>query len=147
MSARPTLGARVLYLFTSVALFLATLEAFRELFFFLRDASPPDWLSFIISILWGVVGISVLFYFANQIVEQLGDGLRRVVIPWVFIGPAVLILVFYLVLPTIRTFEISFYDARSVNFVGIANYVFAFASRPMLESFRNNLLWLVLGPG
>jgi alpha-glucoside transport system permease protein len=64
-----------------------------------------------------------------------------------FIGPAVAILTWYLFLPTLRSFWASLRDARGENFVGLENYVYAFTSKAMLESFRNNLIWLVVGTG
>lgn len=64
--------------------------------------------------------------------------------PWLYLGPALLLLAFFLVYPSLRTIQLSFYDRRSVEFVGLHNYVFAFTDRAMLISFRNNLLWLVL---
>jgi len=66
------------------------------------------------------------------------------VLPWLFISPALLILGFFLVYPTINTLYLSFMDKRSQNLVGLRNYVWAFTSHAMLTAFRNNLLWLVL---
>jgi alpha-glucoside transport system permease protein len=64
--------------------------------------------------------------------------------PWLYILPTLLFLSFFLVYPSLRTIQLSFFDRRSVAFVGLENYIFAFTSRPMLISFRNNLIWLVL---
>jgi alpha-glucoside transport system permease protein len=36
-------------------------------------------------------------------------------------------------------------DETGTRFVGLSNYVFAFTDRVMLESFRNNLQWMVFG--
>ncbi|HYF62440.1 MAG TPA: sugar ABC transporter permease, partial [Herpetosiphonaceae bacterium] len=41
----------------------------------------------------------------------------------------------------------SFFDASSTSFVGLSNYAATFTDRQMLQSFRNNLLWLVVGTG
>jgi alpha-glucoside transport system permease protein len=40
-----------------------------------------------------------------------------------------------------------FRNNLSTEFVGLDNYVFAFTDPRMLETFRNNLLWLVFGTG
>ena len=48
-------------------------------------------------------------------------------------------------LPTLRTFGLSFLDETSTRFVGLENYLYAFTNPTMLESFGNNLLWLVFG--
>jgi alpha-glucoside transport system permease protein len=61
-----------------------------------------------------------------------------------YAGPAVLLLAFYLVYPSIETFRLSLYDSRSAEFVGLENYAYALTAPEMLSSFRNNLLWLVL---
>jgi alpha-glucoside transport system permease protein len=64
--------------------------------------------------------------------------------PWVYITPALLILIFFLVYPVINTFYISFFGKDSKSFVGLSNYIFAFTKKLMLVAFRNNLLWLVV---
>ncbi|MEW6651584.1 MAG: sugar ABC transporter permease, partial [Chloroflexota bacterium] len=92
-------------------------------------------------------GVALLYSVSNWLVEKLpGDWVRRLQ-PFIFIGPAAAILFWYLALPTIRTLLLSFQDGFSRNFVGIDNYIFAFSDRIMLEAFRNNLLWMVLGTG
>ncbi len=64
--------------------------------------------------------------------------------PWLYMAPALLILLGYLVYPTVSTIYLSFFDERSENFVGLQNYVWVFTSNAMRTAFRNNLLWLVL---
>lgn len=44
----------------------------------------------------------------------------------VFLGPAVIFISIMLLVPTIRTFYLSFFDARSVNYVGFGNYRWVF---------------------
>lgn len=63
---------------------------------------------------------------------------------WVYISPTLLLLGVFLVYPTLETIRLSFFDKNSDEFVGLANYVWAFTSKPMLTAFRNNLLWVVL---
>lgn len=66
------------------------------------------------------------------------------VLPWLFMGPALLILAFFLVYPSLNTLYLSLFDKRSENFVGLNNYVWALTSKTMLTAFKNNILWLVL---
>jgi alpha-glucoside transport system permease protein len=63
---------------------------------------------------------------------------------WLYIGPTLLILAFYLIYPTIATIRLSFYGPNSEAFVGFENYAFAFTSDTMLNAFKNNLIWLIL---
>jgi alpha-glucoside transport system permease protein len=116
-------------------------------FVFLRDNQDtvPKLASTIIAIIWGVGGVAALFISANFLVEQLGDTARNVLRPFIFVGPAVFMLGWFLFIPTVRTLYLSFFNAESVDFVGLQNYIFAFTDRTMLESFRNNLLWMFFG--
>ena len=94
---------------------------------------------------FGVVGI---FYGLNLLVEKLlPERTREKVLPWVYVGPAMLLLTAYLVLPTIRTFYLSFFSNNSKTFVGLKNYIFVLTAPDTLLTFRNNLLWLVLVTG
>ncbi len=118
-------------------------------FVFLRDAqrndSVPKLLLALLAIVWGVAGAGGFFYTMNMVVEQLPGNARRRLTPFVFVGPAVLILIWFLALPTLRTLYLSFFDANSIEFVGLNNYVAVFTERTMLTAFRNNLLWMIFG--
>lgn len=126
---------------------LITFAILWQGFLFLRDSQAPQWLTAIVAIIWGVGGVLALFTVANFVIERFSDTWKRRLTPFVFVGPALLILTWYLALPTIRSFISSLYDARGENFVGLDNYVYAFTSPEMLQSFRNNLIWLVVGTG
>ena len=69
---------------------------------------------------------------------------KRSLLPWLYIGPTLLILAFFLVYPALNTLYLSFFDKRSKTFVGLHNYAWALTSKDMLTAFRNNILWLVL---
>ena len=100
--------------------------------------------SAILAIVVGCGGVIGAFYILNLGIERFPKPWPNRLLPWVYVGPAVLLLLAYLVLPTVRTVYISFLDSRSENFVGLKNYGFAFTDPDMLIAFRNNLLWLVL---
>jgi alpha-glucoside transport system permease protein len=109
------------------------------------NSNEPNPLVALVAIVWGVGGVAALFTTANMLVEAFSQKWQRRIQPYVLVGPAVLLLVWFLLLPTLRTIYQSFFDASSTNFVGFNNYVATFTDRQMLESFRNNLLWLFLG--
>ena len=64
---------------------------------------------------------------------------------WLWIGPALVFVVVFLVYPVISTLIGSFQNFDSSEFVGLANYTTIFTDRNMLLVLRNNVLWLVLG--
>ena len=101
-----------------------------------------------IAVLIGCGGVIGLFYAANLGVEKFFPSQTRGrILPWVYMLPAMIVLTAYLVLPTVLTVYVSFFDERSRNFVGIHNYVDLLTDKVMWEAFRNNILWLVLVTG
>jgi len=114
-------------------------------FRFLRDANAPQLIITLVAIVWGVGGVAVLFWVANWLIEQLPGSWTRRLQPFVFVGPALAILFWYLGLPVLRTFRLSLFNADSTQFVGLSNYLATFTQRIMLEAYRNNLLWMVVG--
>lgn len=153
-------GARILALVLRIALMVAIpLIAFFVMyqgFLFLRAGDAPKWLITLVAIIWGVGGVAALYWIFNWLVEQMGGRWRAALQPFVFVGPAVAILIWYLALPTVRTFWLSLFgrdgpprDASlSETFgamVGLSNYAAIFTDRLMREAFRNNLMWIVFG--
>jgi alpha-glucoside transport system permease protein len=114
-------------------------------FVFLRDSTAPKWVIAVVAIVWGVGGVGALYVVGNSLVEQLPSNVGRAVLPYLFIGPAIALLLWYLALPAVRTFWFSLLDRNSQNFVGLDNYISVFTERIMLETFRNNLVWILVG--
>jgi len=71
----------------------------------------------------------------------------RRITPWLFTGPALLALIFFLVYPSIETIRLSFFGKYGTSYVGFQNYIYAFTNQTMLTAFRNNALWVVLFTG
>lgn len=63
---------------------------------------------------------------------------------WLWIAPALLLIIIFLIYPVINTIRLSFFNFDSSKFVGLANYGHIFTDRTMLEVLQNNVLWLVL---
>ena len=141
-----TIGRILISLFVPVVTFLVL----WQVFLFLRDSDAPQLVIILVAILWGVGGVAVLFVVSNWFVEQLPGEWGRKLQPFVFIGPAVAIMAWYLAIPVVRTLILSFKDPLGQDWAGkgwaiFDNYKFAFTDRIMLETFRNNLLWMILG--
>ena len=144
-------GARVVAFIFRVALAIAIpIVAFIVLyagFLFLRAGDAPKWVITAVAIVWGVGGVAALYWIFNWLVEMLPDEWTARLQPFVFIGPAIAILAWYLAIPTGRTFWISLFDRDGPgtgNFVGLANYGAIFTDRLLREAFRNNLLFWML---
>lgn len=126
---------------------IGTLAVLWGGFVFLRSNRASPLITTIIAIIWGVGGVAALFVVFNFLVEQLPERVGRPILPYLFVGPAIAILAWFLLIPTLRTFYISLFSPDSTRFVGLQNYIAVFTDRAMLQSFRNNLLWMVIGTG
>lgn len=127
-------------------------------FLFLRDSDAPRVVIALVAIVWGVGGVALLYWIFNGLVERLPGVWTARLQPYVFVGPAMAILAWYLAIPTLRTLWISLFgrdgppqdlawwqQITSEAFVGFNNYVAVFTDRLMLEAFRNNLMWILFG--
>ena len=100
----------------------------------------------VLAIVVGVGGAVVLYWLLNTMVERLPSKWEHRIKPYVFIGPAIAVLTLFLVYPAIRTFYVSFLDARSVNFVGVSNYQVVFTDPDIRSAVFNNILWIIFVP-
>ncbi|MEZ4864946.1 MAG: sugar ABC transporter permease [Caldilineaceae bacterium] len=92
----------------------------------------------------GVPAATVLYVAAIEwLLARMPSRRRAQWRPWLWFAPAGLLLLFYLVYPTINTIYLSFLNANSTAAVGFDNYRFAFTDPDMLIAFRNNLFWLI----
>jgi alpha-glucoside transport system permease protein len=70
--------------------------------------------------------------------------------PWLFVGPALLLIAFFLVYPTVMTIVRSFFGrgtilfGPTVEYVGLKNWRYVLTNPIMLTALRNNALWAVL---
>lgn len=157
-----SLGGRILSFIGQILLaVIIPLVAFYVLyqgFLFLRDSNASRGVIASVAIVWGVGGVALLFWIFNNLVERLPDAWRTRFLPFVFVGPAMAILSWYLAIPTVRTFWISLFgrdgppkglnllqQLTSSAFVGLNNYKSVFTESLMLEAFRNNLMWIIFG--
>jgi alpha-glucoside transport system permease protein len=137
--------ANVGRLAVSVFVPLLTFIGLWQGFIFLRDSEAPQWLITIIAIIWGVGGVAALYFISNWFIEQLTPAWMTRLQPFIFVGPAIAILFWYLALPTVRTLYRSFFLRDTNQFVGLQNYIRVFTERQMLEALRNNVLWVLVG--
>lgn len=100
----------------------------------------------LIAVVAGVGGTVVLFWAMNKAVEALPEKWENRLKPYVFIGPALIVVTLFLVYPAFRTIFISFYDDRSESFVGLDNYALLFTDPSLRMAIINNLLWVLVVP-
>ncbi len=139
-------GTALGQLFISVLVPAITFLVLWQGYLFLQRAAAPQIVQVLVAIVWGVGGVALLYVVTNWLVMKLPKKIARTLQPFVFVGPAVVIMGWFLAVPVIRSLIASFKNYLGTEWVGLENFKFAFTDPRMLETFRNNLLWLVLEP-
>lgn len=114
----------------------------------------------LVIIVVGVGGCVGYFYLSNLFLDRVlfpakgpnaGRNISRagMIRPWLFLGPALLLLGLYLAYPVVATAWLSVHrqlagDAE--EFVGLANYTQMASEAKFWESMKNNMLWLIVVP-
>ncbi|ADN02443.1 carbohydrate ABC transporter permease [Spirochaeta thermophila] len=130
-----------------IILLVVTVLWFSAGFSLLKVMREARLLMTLLAIVWGCGVLLGLFLSARSLVRSLPMAWQRRIVPFVFVGPAVLVMGWYLFLPIVRTFYLSFFDRMGSGFVGLSNYLYIFTDRTMRIAFANNLIWLVVGTG
>jgi len=94
----------------------------------------------------GLVAFAAVLLALYGLAELASRRDRNRAVAFVFLAPAVLFLLIGLVYPAIRTVVMSFYDAKTENFVGLDNYVWAVTDPDALQILVNTALWIVIVP-
>jgi alpha-glucoside transport system permease protein len=112
----------------------------------------------LVTVVIGVGGAILYFYLSNRILDAIfsarGKGpkaarnqkIASTIRPWLFLGPALIALILYLVYPVVDSIRLSLFDRTGEVFVGLQNYVWAVNDTQFRESVFNNILWLLVVP-
>jgi alpha-glucoside transport system permease protein len=125
---------------------VALLVLLASAFGLMRDDDANRFVVVGVALAVGVVGVFVLFWLMDRVVDSLPARWSEGVRPYVFIGPAMVILAVFMVYPVVNTILVSFKDARSEDYVGLDNYEFVFTDENMLRSIRNTAGWMIFVP-
>lgn len=149
----------------AIAIPLVAFFVLYQGFMFMRAGAAPKWMITLVAILWGVGGVAALYYIFNWLVEMLPLEWRARLQPFIFVGPAMAMLAWFLAFPALRTFWISlfgrdgppalpismllsapgeYFALLSTRFAGLGNYTAVFTDRLMREAFRNNIFFWML---
>jgi alpha-glucoside transport system permease protein len=113
---------------------------------FVRDDDANRVAVVVVAIVVGVGGIFGLYWAMDRLVSTLPTRIAERVRPYVYVGPAMVIVGIFLVYPVVNTIVLSFKDARSQSYVGLENYEFVFTDESMLRAIRNTVGWIVVVP-
>ena len=119
-SEKRTTGLGKVWLFIRMVLAVAVIFCvFKYGIQFLKNYEGNQLLLTVIAIVWGVGSVALFYFLANWIVEHFSRKWCTRIQPYIFVGPAVIILLWALFIPTIRTFILSFMDALGTDWIGV----------------------------
>ncbi len=115
--------------------------------------------SALLVMLIGIAGCVIYFYGSNVLLDKLcrvqdvtpeiaSRNMQRAAMirPWLFMGPALLALGIYLIYPVFESLRLSLFDRGGSTFAGLENYRWLLQDEEFHQSFKNNMLWLVIVP-
>ena len=95
---------------------------------------------------WGSNGLLTLIYPAKGKNAAANIQKSAAIRPWLFMGPAIVLLSVYLIYPVFNSVYLSLHDSSGDEFIGFANYSWLIGDEKFVESFINNMMWLVIVP-
>ncbi len=140
------LGLGLLRFFSAFAVPVVAFIILWLTFEWLRDADANRAVIVLVAVAVGVLGVFLLYWAMDFAVNRMPERWRESVRPWVFVGPALVILSIFLLYPAINTIVVSFRDATGEGFIGLENYGFVFSDDGMLRAIRNTVAWIIVVP-
>ena len=108
--------------------------------------------SFFLYVFLGIVVCFSYFHLSNLALDFISRknsnnfSQKTVLRPYIFIAPAVIILVIFILYPVVETLRLSFFNKTGFEFVGIKNYIWALKDPEFKRAILNNLGWLLVVP-
>jgi alpha-glucoside transport system permease protein len=115
-------------------------------FDWMRTADISRALEVVIALVFGVGAVFAFFLLLDRFTDSLPLRYQETVRPWMFVGPALVLLTIFLLYPAVRTIMLSFQDQRGEDWVGLTNYVTIFTDISLRRSVTNTLAWMVVVP-
>jgi alpha-glucoside transport system permease protein len=133
-------------LLVSAVLLLVTAVASWAIFDWMRETDANRGIVVGAALLVGVGGVFAIFLLLDRLTDGLPLRYQETVRPWVFVGPALLLLAIFLLYPAINTIMLSFQDADGANWIGFDNYINIINDPALLRSVRNTVAWMIVVP-
>jgi alpha-glucoside transport system permease protein len=114
---------------------------------------PSKLVGLVAALIIGVGGVWLFYTGLNVLVERLGSPWSNRLMPWVFVGPALLLLFIFLIWPAVQTIFLSFgIDVRLIppslavtDGAGFSDWQWGLTDPTNHQRYWNNLVWLVVG--
>jgi len=100
----------------------------------------------------GILFFLFYFHFSNIFLDNIDKNKKNIlrqnfnIRAFVFIAPAFIVFIIFILYPVLETLRLSFYDKYGRDFVGFNNYLWAFKDPELRRGLLNNLGWLIVVP-
>lgn len=101
------------------------------------------------AVIAGIVITALIFWLLNLLVHQFPPRIKKKIEPYVFIGPVLVLIGIFIVIPTIQSVRLSFMEEAidgSTTWVGLQNFKDLFAEEYFPNMVINNLMWIAIVP-
>jgi alpha-glucoside transport system permease protein len=108
-----------------------------------------DLLTALQAVVAGIAITALSYWLMNKVIHLLPEKIKKKVEPFIFIGPVLLLIGVFIVIPTIQSIRLSFMLEEidgSTTFVGLQNYRDLIGSEYFASMVVNNLMWIVIVP-
>ena len=100
----------------------------------------------------GILFFLIYFHLSNIFLDKVDKNKKNIlrqnfnIRAFVFIAPAFIVFIIFILYPVLETLRLSFYDKYGRDFVGFNNYLWAFKDPELRRGLLNNLGWLIVVP-
>jgi alpha-glucoside transport system permease protein len=108
-----------------------------------------DLLTALEAVVAGIAITALIYWLLNLLIQRLPERIKKKVEPYVFIGPVLLLIGIFIVIPTIQSIRLSFMEEEidgSTTFIGLQNFRDLFAEDYFPNMVVNNLMWIAIVP-
>ena len=101
------------------------------------------------AVIAGIAATAFIYWFLNFLIHRLPERLKKLVEPYVFIGPVLFLIGLFVVWPTVQSVRLSFMEEAidgSTTWVGFQNFKDLFAEEYFPDMVINNLMWIAIVP-
>ena len=108
-----------------------------------------DLLFALLAVVGGIAITVFIYWFLNLLTRELPEKIKKKVEPYIFIGPVLILIGIFIVIPTIQSIRLSFMEEEidgSTTWVGLQNFRDLFAEEYFPNMIVNNLMWIAIVP-
>ena len=108
-----------------------------------------DLLTALQAVVAGIAITALIYWLLNLLIHRFPEKIKKKVEPYVFIGPVLLLIGIFIVIPTIQSVRLSFMEEEidgSTTWVGLQNFKDLFAEEYFPNMVVNNLMWIAIVP-